>query len=76
MRHAFATHLLKSIAATGGDGLREIQTLLGHSSVSTTAQYLQLDLTDLQKVYDRCHPHAGVPVPVPAWKAPVAVEAG
>lgn len=53
LRHAFATHLLK-----GGADLRVIQTLLGHSDLSSTEIYTQVLDEHLKELVLTKHPLA------------------
>jgi site-specific recombinase XerD len=51
LRHSCATHLLRH-----GADVREIQQLLGHRALETTALYTRVDVSDLAAVLGRAHP--------------------
>jgi integrase/recombinase XerD len=51
LRHGCATHLLQ-----GGANVREVQTLLGHASVQTTALYTKVTPDELARVMKKAHP--------------------
>jgi len=50
-RHSFATHILN-----GGANVRYIQEILGHESLSTTAIYTRVVITDLKEEVTKYHP--------------------
>jgi integrase/recombinase XerC len=52
LRHSFASHILR-----GGTDIRAIQELLGHSSLTSTQIYTELNEKTLLDVYDKSHPH-------------------
>jgi integrase/recombinase XerC len=53
LRHTFATHMMD-----GGADIREIQEILGHSSLAATQIYTHNSISRLKEAYEKAHPRS------------------
>ena len=51
MRHSFAAHLIQN-----GADLKSVEDMLGHSDISTTQMYLNMNVYKIRDVYTKAHP--------------------